>query len=246
LAAGSNGYAARRDVFTGVSAASRVEAGGAGGSLAAVNPRHVFDSVFPVEVAIAVVVFVLACGAVLIAMLLSRRRKRTGAPPSQREERTKLELAYVCGIAAVVAFIVFMSFRTTSQEQDPASAASGVTVDVTGYQWCWRFAYPGHGVTVNGTCTGNDIPTMVVPVGEPITLRVSSKDVIHAWWVPYLRYKLDAWPDHTNVVTLTLPRAGRWIGRCSEFCGHGHSFMHFYLKAVPKREYERWLAGAST
>jgi heme/copper-type cytochrome/quinol oxidase subunit 2 len=88
---------------------------------------------------------------------------------------------------------------------------------------------------------------MVVPVGQPVTIKVRSTDVIHSWWVPELRYKMDAFPGHTNTFTIKVDRAGRWIGRCAEFCGDRHYEMDFWLKAVPADEYQRWLSsgGAS-
>jgi cytochrome c oxidase subunit 2 len=210
----------------------------------AVDPRRIFGHIFGIEVVIAAGVFVLVCAAVAAAVVLSHRRRRRGAPPSQREERTALELAFAVGVAAVAGFVVYLSFHATSQEQARA-APSATTVQVTAFQWCWRFSYPGTTRTVTGTCAQGDLPTMIVPVGRPVTMRITSSDVIHSWWVPSLRYKLDAFPDHTNTATFTVNKAGRWIGRCAEFCGHGHTEMDFYLKAVPAKQYQQWVAGAS-
>jgi len=208
------------------------------------DPRRIFGQIFSTEVTIAAVVFVLVCGVIVLALVVSHRRQRRGAEPSQREERTALELAYAVGVAAVAGFVVYLSFHATSQEQAGAEPAA-TTVRITAFQWCWRFSYPGSQHSVTGTCRPGDLPTMVVPVGRPVTIELTSTDVIHSWWVPSLRYKLDAFPDHTNTVTFTVDRAGRWIGRCAEFCGHGHTQMDFYLQAVPAQQYEHWLSGAA-
>jgi cytochrome c oxidase subunit 2 len=208
-----------------------------------VDPTHVFSNAFGIETTIAAIVFGAICLAVLVAMGLSRHRRRSGRPPSKRSKNTPLELTYAAVVAAVVGFIVFVSFRATAQEHSPAPA-NGVRVDVRGFQWCWSFRYPTHGVQVTGTCQHGERPTMVVPVGEPVTINVSSDDVIHSWWVPHLRYKVDAFPNHPNTFTVSVDHAGRWIGRCAEFCGPSHYSMDFYLKAVSPARYRSWLAGA--
>lgn len=206
------------------------------------DPRRIFGHIFRIETTIAAVVFVLVCAAIVAGMLLSSRRRRRGAEPSRVSERTKLELGYAAAVAAVAAVVVGVSFHARSQEQ--ASPKPATTVDISGFQWCWRFTYPGTSRSVTGTCEGKSIPTMVVPAGQPVTLRITSDDVIHSWWVPALRYKLDAFPNHTNSVTIKVDRTGRWIGRCAEFCGHFHTYMDFRLEAVSPDRYRQWLAGA--
>jgi heme/copper-type cytochrome/quinol oxidase subunit 2 len=152
-------------------------------------------------------------------------------------------LGFAACFAAVAAVVVGLSFHSSAQESTQGTARD--SVDVTAFRWCWTFAYPGHDRHTTGSCAHGERPTMVVPVGEAITIRLRSADVIHAWWVPELRYKMDAFPDHTNTFTIKVDRAGRWIGRCAEFCGDRHYEMDFWLKAVPADEYQRWLAGGA-
>jgi cytochrome c oxidase subunit 2 len=208
------------------------------------NPRHIFGHVFGIEAVIASIVFVLICLAMIAAIVLSRRRRRRDKEPSRKEEHSALELAYALVVAGVVAFVVALSFHSNAQEHTgPQPGATRVRI--TGFQWCWSFGYPGSHRTVTGTCDSGGLPTMVIPVGRQVTLTITSSDVIHSWWVPALRYKLDAFPDHTNSVTIKLDKAGRWAGRCAEFCGHRHAFMDFYLKAVPEQQFRQWLAGSA-
>lgn len=205
------------------------------------DPRSIFGLVFSTESVIAAVVFVAICAAVALALVLSRRRKRAGRPPSQRAENNPLEIAYGVTVAAIAAFVIFLSLHTTNEEA-AAKAVGRAQVRVTGFQWCWRFSYPGHHIAVTGACRSSHLPTMVVPAGVPVTIQTTSSDVIHSWWVPGLRYKMDAFPNHTNRFTMTVGHPGRWIGRCAEFCGNYHYTMDFYLKAVPLKQYRQWLA----
>jgi cytochrome c oxidase subunit 2 len=206
------------------------------------DPRRIFGHIFSVEAIIAAVVFALVCFAIVFALVLSSHRRRRDRPATQQEEHTKTELAYAAAVAVVAAFVVGLSFHATAQESVHSAADK---VRITGFQWCWRFSYPGSGRSVTGTCNGRGLPTMVVPVGRPVTLEITSSDVIHSWWVPALRYKLDAFPDHTNRVTIKVNHAGEWVGRCAEFCGDRHTYMDFHLKAVPVEQYRQWLAGAA-
>jgi cytochrome c oxidase subunit 2 len=122
-------------------------------------------------------------------------------------------------------------------------------VQVTGYQWCWRFHYAGQPVTVDGQCPGGPLPVLVLPTGRPVELDVTSADVVHAFWVPYLRFKMYAYPGHTDRFTLTLAHPGRWIGRCAQLCGLYHYGMDFYLQAVSPAAFEVFLhahGGTST
>jgi cytochrome c oxidase subunit II len=68
---------------------------------------------------------------------------------------------------------------------------------------------------------------------------------VHAFWVPYLDYKMDAYPGHVDKFTVTMPRAGRWNGRCAQFCGLYHYRMDFWLQAVSPAQFSSWLRARS-
>jgi heme/copper-type cytochrome/quinol oxidase subunit 2 len=78
-------------------------------------------------------------------------------------------------------------------------------------------------------------------VGRTVQLTLRSRDVIHSFWVPALRYKRDVFPSYTNTLTLRIDRAGEWIGRCAEYCGQLHYQMDFRLRALPARQFDAWL-----
>ncbi len=86
------------------------------------------------------------------------------------------------------------------------------------------------------------MPTLTLPAGEPVKIELTSRDVVHSFWVPALKFKMDIFPQHVNTFTFTRPD-GRWRARCAEFCGLYHYGMEFYIKAVPRARFGRWLAG---
>lgn len=201
--------------------------------------RSAFAALFTQDVTIAWIVFALVMGGMLAAMAHSWHRRRAGRGPSRRTKADRVELGYAAALAGMVAFLVVSSFAANARDYpDPPKTAAAIKV--TGYQWCWRFQYPGR--TVNGQCRDRaHLPVLVVPAGQPVRLDVTSADVIHAVWVPQWRFKLYAYPGHVQGLTVRIPRTGEWIGRCAQLCGLDHYEMDFLLRAVPPAAYRSYL-----
>lgn len=208
--------------------------------------REDFANIFPMETVIALVVFGLVLAAMIAAFAVSGHKRRRGTPPSGRDHLHKVEGAFGVALAGMAAFLAFSSFTANAREFPSRPQKPAVTVHVTAFQWCWRFQYAGSAATVTGSCANGRYPVLEVPVGEPIRFDVTSADVVHAFWVPYLDAKIDAFPGHTTSFTTTVATAGEWPGRCAQFCGLYHSTMDFWLKAVPPAQYGAWLKAVAT
>lgn len=200
-----------------------------------------FSQLFTQDTTIAWVVFGLVILAMAAAMLYSWHRGRKGQGPSRQGTANKLEIGYVVALVGMVVFLVVSGFAANAKDYaDPPKPA--VTVAVTGYQWCWRFHYEGTSVTASGQCQGlRDLPVLVVPVGEPVQLNVTSADVIHAVWMPQWKFKVYAYPGEVNSATLTIPQPGKWISRCAQLCGLYHFQMDFWLQAVSPAAFRSYL-----
>jgi cytochrome c oxidase subunit 2 len=111
-------------------------------------------------------------------------------------------------------------------------------IEAEGRQWTWTFRYPDHG----GVATGN---VLHLPAGVPVDITVTSVDVIHSFWVPRLAGKIDALPGHANHLSLQADGPGRYDGRCSEFCGLGHTRMRFTVVVHRAEDYAAALAQAA-
>ncbi len=203
--------------------------------------QSAFSQLFAQDTIIAWIVFCLVILVMAGAMGYSWYRGRNGKGPLKLAEANRIELGYVAVLAGMVVFLVISSFSANAKDYpDPPKPA--VTVAVTGYQWCWRFHYEGTPVTATGQCQGlRDLPVLVVPAGEPVRLDVTSADVVHAVWMPQWKFKVYAYPGEVNSVTLTIPRTGRWIGRCAQLCGLYHYEMDFWLQAVPPAAFTSYL-----
>jgi len=83
---------------------------------------------------------------------------------------------------------------------------------------------------------------LVLPIDTKIRFVITADDVIHSWWVPALGFKQDAIPGIVNEAWTEIRTPGIYRGQCAELCGKDHGFMPIVVKAVPKAEYQQWLA----
>ncbi|MEU2153756.1 cytochrome c oxidase subunit II [Streptomyces sp. NPDC019396] len=89
--------------------------------------------------------------------------------------------------------------------------------------------------------TGNPGPTLVLPKGEKVRFILTSRDVIHSFWVVPFLFKQDVIPGHTNVFEVTPTQEGTFMGKCAELCGVDHSRMLFNVKVVSPERYQEYL-----
>jgi cytochrome c oxidase subunit 2 len=105
-------------------------------------------------------------------------------------------------------------------------------VYVQGKKWMWKFAYPGG---------PSAIDALRVPAGRPVRLLITSRDVIHSFFVPALRIKMDALPGRYTQTWFLADKPGRYQIFCAEYCGLGHSSMLGELTVMPAAEFDDWL-----
>ncbi len=177
---------------------------------------------------------------VLVIVSMVRFRRRGGDDmPDQKQYNVPAEIAYI----AVPVLIVAALFGITVVATDGFTSLSDepdLTVDVVGFQWQWQFDYPDQHITINGGQSGQ--PTLVLPVGETIRFNLHSNDVNHSFWVPEFLEKRDLIQGVDNSIEVTITEPGEWVGRCAEYCGLDHWKMTFTVKAVPKDEFDQWVA----
>lgn len=186
----------------------------------------------PIALAVLLLVFLLVVG-IAVRYRASARRTR-----SQRAGAPGVEGLFVLALAAIAAGLVGFTFHTENRE-DRLAPHPALTINVTAAKWTWRFGYPG-GVTQGG---GSGTPTLVVPAGVPVRFALTSYDVVHAFWIPDLRFKRDANPRAVTRFDLRFPGRGGYsgVGECSEFCGLDHADMRFLVRALSPARFRAWL-----
>ncbi len=141
--------------------------------------QDVFN-LYLVVLALAAVVFVGVEGFILYAIVPLRRHPGDDMLPPQLHGNNTVEIIWTA-IPTVIVLILFTFSMITLGEVEARSEEPGVTIEVEGFQWQWRFLYPDGGEVVG---TIGEPPTLVVPVGEPIRLVLTSLDVNHSFYVP--------------------------------------------------------------
>lgn len=107
-----------------------------------------------------------------------------------------------------------------------------MVVEAVGRQWMWKFQHP----------TGqSEINDLHLPVDQPVRIRITSQDVIHALYLPALRLQMTALPDRTTEIWFKANRTGTYRLYCSEYCGTDHSAMDGNLTLMTAAEYQHWL-----
>jgi len=196
-----------------------------------------WDGVFLV----AVVVFILVeFGALALAVRFRRRKDDSDDElPAQTHGNTRLELAWTLLPAVMLAVVGFFTLRTLFDINQRVD--EDLTVQVTGQQWWWEFAYDTDG---DGEYTDEDVLTandLVIPAGVDVNLDIRSNDVIHSFWIPALNGKKDAVPGRTHPLRLKADEPGTYVGQCTEYCGLSHAYMRQRVIALPQDEFEQWL-----
>jgi len=173
----------------------------------------------------------------LILWAIFRYRRRSEEIPKQSQYHTPTEIIYtVVPIIIVVVLFVFTVLaenKVTAVEANPAAS-----IHVYAFQWGWEFEYP-NGVKVIGQTTNE--PTMVVPTGETVRIRLDSYDVLHGFYVPEFNFSRYATPGYSTYFDLNVLHNGDYRGQCTQLCGLYHSLMFFDVKSVSPGDYSNWL-----
>lgn len=157
-----------------------------------------------------------------------------GKPTSTVTHHTGLEVFWSVIPSILVIFLFWQSYQTYLDMIVPPDGAREIRV--TGQKWNWLFTYP------NGWIDSD----LHIPLGEPVTLILSSEDVIHALFIPGARLKLDVIPGRYRKMWFEPTKVGVYDIFCAEYCGTEHSSMLAKLYVHETREdYEAWLTDAS-
>jgi len=176
--------------------------------------------------------FVIA-GIVFAALLVGVRRYREGSTfprgPVKTDDRP-LEIAWTALPAIIVTFIAIAS--TQALQVSEVKPPDGITIGVTGMQYQWVFTYPDGNVSVDD---------LWIEDGQAVYFEIRSIDVIHSFYIPRFRLKVDAFPNDTHETWIVAKPAGDYELYCAEFCGLSHGEMrgtlHVFAKGLSDRPY---------
>ena len=222
----------------------RVRGRGAPRSRAGRPNADKISDLYEIVLYVAIAVFLVVEGALVYTLIRFRARK--GLVPAQIRGNTNLEIGWTVGAALIIVVLTVVTFIALPGienppprapagcakangnlyaviNQPPPPGGKGLTIDVNGQQYVWRFTYPNRAFAYD---------TMVVPVNTTVILKIRAQDVNHSWWIPKLGGKFDAVPGYTNETWFKIPKTGVYEGQCAELCGRGHANMVARVRAV--------------
>jgi cytochrome c oxidase subunit II len=196
------------------------------------------DTLWDVLVIATVPVFVLVTVIVCFSVIEFRMRpgeEQLDGPPIHGN--TKLEVVWTALPAILIVGLVTYAYVVMRDIEEAPAAGNERVVTVTGQQFTWTFAYNEGGKKFSTA-------QLYLPAGKSVKFDVKSKDVIHDFWVPDFRMKIDAVPGITTHYRVT-PKNPAAIGDhpivCAELCGLGHAFMRQTAHVLSQADFDKWL-----
>lgn len=194
-------------------------------SISAQKSDAVFFYVFGLSV-----VFLVFITALMIWFVIRYSRKRHPVA-EQIEGHTGLEILWT--VIPLILFMTIFYYGWTNYDYMRQAPRDSMVVKVTARQWAWTFEYPN----------GKKADKLYAPLDRPMKLEVRSADVIHGFFVPAFRLKIDAVPARANHTWFQATKTGSFDIECTVICGVSHSLMLSHVVVVPESEFKAWYFG---
>jgi cytochrome c oxidase subunit II len=188
------------------------------------------DFVFWFVTGICVFVFAIVASVLTYSVLKFRVKPDDDSDGPPIHGHTGLEILWTAVPAILVTAIGIVSAIVLAK--DDAAGANPLRVDVTAQQFYWSFSYPGYG--------NKKSSVLRLPVDRSVVLRMTSKDVIHSFWVPEFRQKQDLVPGIHPTLHITPNKIGTYPVVCTELCGLGHGLMRSRSIVMTAGDFQNW------
>jgi cytochrome c oxidase subunit 2 len=180
------------------------------------------------------IVLLVVIGAMIGAIFIYSSREGDPGEPSAMHHDITLETLWTVIPAVILVAITVPTVHTIIRTQPDKWPADTLEVKVIAHQWWWEFQYPTLGVE-----TGDEVH---IPSGRAIHFAMTSKDVIHSFFMPSIGGKRDVIPGQENQITLVADTPGEYYGQCTEFCGTSHANMRFRVFVDTPADFDKWVA----
>jgi cytochrome c oxidase subunit II len=190
-----------------------------------------------IQFALGMVVYVVVVGILLFILFARGNRGKQAADVDVLYSTGTEGINWILWGGVIIPVIILAGLLGLSIYSHISLAApdepTALTIEVIGHRWWWEVRYPNEGIV-----SANEIH---IPVGRPVEIHLTSRDVIHSFWVPQLAGKLDMNPGETNSMWLQADEPGIYRGICAEFCGLQHANMQFMVIASPEASFQEFV-----
>lgn len=145
----------------------------------------------------------------------------------------RVTVAWIAVSTGLTMFALIWGLGEMQSLSADASTPNAMVVNVTGQQWVWTFSYPQNGNV--------ESEQLYLPVNRPVVFHVTSKDVIHSFWVVQMGIKIDANPGEVTKTGVVPDRLGTFDVRCAELCGLLHAHMETQAHVVSSTNFAAWI-----
>lgn len=191
------------------------------------------DSLYGFLIIVSFISFVLLIGGMIWFAVKYKRRTENDSTP---DIHGNTALEFLWSFIPFVIFMIVFVWGIIINKQMTDMPKDAFEIQVTGYQWGWKFNYKS-GVQTN--------TEFAVPVGKPVKLIMKADDVLHSFFIPAFRIKQDVLPGRYTAIWFTAKTPGDYQVFCTEFCGTSHSDMLATLKVMTPEDFEKWLVDKS-
>ncbi len=191
--------------------------------------QFLWDLFFGIAVFFTVLITVLT----LYFAIHYRRRPGRREPDPAPNHNMPLEITWTVIPLIIVMVIFALGFKYYMNMNTPPAGAYNIAVHAQ--KWSWTFVYP------NGAVTNK----LYLPLNKPVKLSMTSRDVLHGFWIPQLSIQKDVVPGRVITLWVKPTRAGRYMLQCAEYCGSGHSSMLAPVIVEPALEFNKSVAAAA-
>jgi cytochrome c oxidase subunit II len=188
------------------------------------------DFVFWFVTGICVFIFAIVSSVLVYAVFKFRVKPDDDSDGPPIHGHTGLEIVWTAVPALLVTAIAIVSAIVLAK--DDAAGANPLRVDVTAQQFFWSYSYPSF--------DNKQSAVLRLPLHRSVVLRMTSKDVIHSFWVPEFRQKQDLVPGIHPTLHITPNKLGTYPVICTELCGLGHALMRSRVIVMEPEAFERW------
>ncbi len=188
------------------------------------------DALYFFLVATTFVFVILIFGGVIYFTAKYRRRSPTERPP---QIHIDMRLEVLWSIIPLILVMISFAWGTSVFMNMAQAPEDALELRAVGRQWMWKLQHPSGAREIN---------QMHIPVGKPIKVILASEDVIHSFYVPAFRIKMDVVPGRYTAAWFEATREGEFHLFCAEYCGTQHSGMIGRVVAMKPVDYQRWLS----
>jgi len=178
---------------------------------------------------------------ITLLVFVFKYRRKPGGRATYTHGSNRLEIVWTIIPALILVFLAVISQDSWAYVRN-RFPATGTVIDITAEQFAWNIRYPGPDGKLD---TADDIVTLNqlhFPVGKPVVATLTSKDVIHSFFLPEFRVKQDLVPGMKTRIWFEANRVGHWEIACAELCGLGHYRMKGFVTVDTPEDFEKWLA----